>query len=216
MIKRKSLRRVRHLTNAIEQLEDRRLLASVLGHSWQVESAPQRLVITFDADMRSTLQASDATVDNVTTDIAIINPAIDFSTDGKQATLTWPGAVGSTANAPLGVLPDGNYHLVLSKLDIPISSDFVADFFVKTGDADHNRSVNDNDIERYAAGVKQTLTGYSNGDFNYDGTVDKADYSELESRFATALRTPPIGPADIQVSALSAESVVVNWGVSPG
>jgi hypothetical protein len=79
----------------IQQLEPRILLAAVVSQSWEIDTAPQRLVIEFDVDMRTNLQASDADIDNVTTDTQVTGTALQFSPDGKTATFSWPEGGGA-------------------------------------------------------------------------------------------------------------------------
>jgi PEP-CTERM motif len=51
------------------------------------------------------------------------------------------------------------------------------------GDADLNGTVNGADYQQIDKGFGMHLTGWSNGDFNYDNTVDGSDYSLIDNTF---------------------------------
>src|SRR2546423_9504794 len=84
----------------IEQLESRIMLASVVSETWQDETAPQSLVVEFNADERGVLNGSRVTLDNVSTDTPVFGAAVAFSSDGKTATITWPNQHGSALTQP--------------------------------------------------------------------------------------------------------------------
>ena len=133
----------------VESLEQRTMLANVLSHQWLVDTAPQRLVVTFDTNMSNTLTANKIDLDNATTDTSISGAVVSFSTNGLTATVTWPNATNSTAPNVGGVLPEGNYRFVLSKANLPsLAADDVFDFFFKPADANGDRTVDDADYTR--------------------------------------------------------------------
>jgi hypothetical protein len=51
------------------------------------------------------------------------------------------------------------------------------------GDADLSGTVNGADYTQIDKGFAMGLTGWSNGDFNYDGVVDGADYALIDNTF---------------------------------
>lgn len=58
------------------------------------------------------------------------------------------------------------------------TSDIVVKYTV-IGDANLNGKVDTNDMERLVAGIRGNLTGWKNGDNNYDGVVDGDDLANL-------------------------------------
>src|ERR1700760_2340079 len=84
-----------------------------------------------------------------------------------------------TATVPL---PDGNYTFTSTVTGIvalssgaPMANPISLNFFVLSGDADHNRSVDFNDLLILAKNYSKTGMTFSKGDFNYDGNVDFND-----------------------------------------
>jgi hypothetical protein len=66
---------------------------------------------------------------------------------------------------------------------VPTSINDVLVKYTYYGDADLNGTVNGADYQQIDSGFGIHLTGWSNGDFNYDGVVDGTDYSLLDNTF---------------------------------
>ena len=82
-------------------------------------------------------------------------------------------AVGVAVNASLFNTFDGQYA---SKTDVLVR-------YTLYGDANLSGTVTAADYTRIDAGWVNGLTGWVNGDFNYDGTVDGSDYALMDNAF---------------------------------
>jgi hypothetical protein len=137
--------------------------------------------------------------------------------DGNNFNVFWDGTSNTAliyfTTLPDG-LPDGNYRLTVfasgtsdnfnNALDgngdgIP-NDDYVANFFVLAGDANHDRTVDFNDLVPLAQNYN-TFGGkvFVEGDFNHDGNVDFNDLVLLAQRYNTTLAPPP-APAPVVVA----------------
>ena len=90
--------------------------------------------------------------------------------------------------------PDGNYRATLSASGISDTSGNAMtgnpprlDFFVLTGDANHDRSINALDFNILASNYGQSHARFSRGDFNYDVDVTSLDFDLLAAKFGTSL-----------------------------
>jgi hypothetical protein len=125
-----------------------------------------------------------------------------------------------TTTASLGfgsVLADGNYRVTVSGAGVsdaagnPLDGDndgvalgnFTYDFFVLTGDANHDKTVDTADFNALAAHFAQA-GNYANGDFNYDGLVDTTDFNLLAGHFGNTLPGDAAGAAGSSLSASAA------------
>jgi len=110
-------------------------------------------------------------------------------------------------------LPDGNYQarLLAGVPDLfgnPLLKDAVVDFFILTGDTNHDGKVNFADLvavaQHYGKIGGQT---YSTGDFNYDHNVDFADLVAVAQRYGTDLQAPSgavaLGPQSAAIVSVS-------------
>src|SRR5205823_5737642 len=94
------------------------------------------------------------------------------------------------------VMPDGNYHVSLPAANVtdaagnPLAGDFSYGFFVLTGDANHDRTVNTVDFNILATNFSFTGRTFTQGDFNYDGKVDTVDFNLLAGNFSKTLLAP--------------------------
>jgi ELWxxDGT repeat protein len=95
-----------------------------------------------------------------------------------------------------GILPDGNYSVQLIGAGLlddgggAMATDSGHDFFVLSGDANHDGHVNLLDFNILASNFGKTAMTYSKGDFNYDGKVNALDLNALATRFGTVLAPP--------------------------
>jgi hypothetical protein len=165
-------------------------------------TAPQSLRFTFSENVGQSLGVPDLVLKNLTTGATVPAAALalSYNTNGDVATFTFPGY-------QFGALPDGNYHATLTASGItnssgtPMPADFTFDFFFLQGDANHDRSVNFNDLVVVAQNYN-TASGatFDKGDFTYDGKVDFNDLVILAQRYNTTLPAP----ASVPVSAPAA------------
>jgi cyclophilin family peptidyl-prolyl cis-trans isomerase len=154
-------------------------------------AATQNLVYTFSESVAASLASADLTLKNLTTNSTIPAASIlvTYSPANNKATITFPGYAG-------GALPDGNYHATLTGAAVtdvagnPLAADVSLDFFVFAGDADHNRSVDFNDLAVMAQNYNSSGKTFAQGDFNYDGNVDFLDLALLAQRYNTSLPAP--------------------------
>jgi hypothetical protein len=119
------------------------------------------------------------------------------------------------AGLPKGVLPDGNWRLTINADEMkdeegtPIDGDgdgtsggnYVYDFFHLSGDANHDRKVDFNDLAILAQNYNTAGKTFAQGNFDYDpsGTVDFNDLALLAQRYNTSL--PPVPAATVAVAA---------------
>ncbi|HEY7118870.1 MAG TPA: hypothetical protein VH475_19935 [Tepidisphaeraceae bacterium] len=100
-------------------------------------------------------------------------------------------------NLPDGRLPDGNYRATLAPTALTDragnepAAPITVDFFVRAGDANHDRAINFDDLVILAQNYDTTNKTFSEGDFNYDGNVDFNDLVILAQKYDTTLQPPP-------------------------
>lgn len=149
--------------------------------SWSF-SAPVRWELSLD-DITLTLRDSNAVVPS-----SSLSLVYDRGTDIAKLTYT-PGN---------GVLPDGNYRVVLSSnalrdlLQNQLDQTYTLDFFVFAGDANHDRLIDTADFNPLAGNFGSPGANFSEGDFNYDGAVDSADFNLLAAKFGQRLAVPAV------------------------
>jgi fibronectin-binding autotransporter adhesin len=105
----------------------------------------------------------------------------------SSGTSYWNGANGIVSSTAAN---DTTYLTALGSRSGGISFDGVSttatDVLVKYtyyGDANLDGSVNGADYQQIDLGFGSHLTGWSNGDFNYDGVVDGSDFSLIDNTF---------------------------------
>jgi hypothetical protein len=170
------------------------------------DDTSHQIVVQFDKDVSASLSADDLLLDNVTTDTRISASNVAYNTSTKTATFTFAD-----------LLPGGNYRAVLSAEDVtdgsnfPLHADAVLDFFVLSGDFNHDRVVDMADSQIAAADIGASSATFSQGDINYDGSVDTTDLGLVGARLGATLSAPPSGPDDISVAAIDPHSLTVSW-----
>jgi GH25 family lysozyme M1 (1,4-beta-N-acetylmuramidase) len=149
--------------------------------SFDHQSASRPVRFAFSENVSASLSLGDLTVTNLATNTPV--PASSFSYDSGT----------NTATFLLPALEDGNYQAVLAAGGVtdragnPLPADAVADFFVLSGDANHDRTVDTLDFNALAGNFGGTGKSYSNGDFNFDGVVDTLDFNTLAAQFGKSL-----------------------------
>jgi murein DD-endopeptidase MepM/ murein hydrolase activator NlpD len=164
------------------------------------QRAPQRLSFTLSHNVSASLSAADLKVENQSTGgtlVVVGEPNYDLASN--IATFAFAGN-----------LPDGNYRATLSAAGVlngntPMAADHVMNFFVLTGDLNHDRTVSIADFITLASHFSKSDATYSDGDMNYDGIVSIADFIDLASKFGTTLVNPaapaPQSPASFTLVA---------------
>jgi len=150
---------------------------------------PPRVVIGFDKDVSASLNASSLSVIDRTTGAALTG-----------WTMVWEPVTYTATFEYTGTLPNGDYRATLVTSGIAdaggqamVAPSPILDFFWLAGDADHDRSVNLNDMVRLANHYGQTTGAtWTDGDFNYDGAVDLNDLIMLANQYGTTLAAPAV------------------------
>ena len=93
----------------------------------------------------------------------------------------------------------------------PLPADYTFDFFVLAGDANHDRSVDFNDLVKLAQNYNTTGSKtYAQGDFTGDGNVDFNDLVILAQRYNTSLPAPGATAA----TAALTSSFAADWATA--
>jgi type VI protein secretion system component Hcp len=146
---------------------------------------PNRIRVTFGEDVKS-LSKDDLVIKALGAGAPPAPAFADFSYDSKAHVAVW------TFASPL---PDGNYSASLAAGSVtdlagnPIGS-ATFDFFSLAGDANHDRTVDFNDLVALAQNYNTSGKTFAQGDFNYDGSVDFNDLVILAQRYNTTLAMP--------------------------
>jgi hypothetical protein len=128
---------------------------------------------------------------NLTTGQVISQTAalVSFDAGTNIAHFTFPGLSGAA-------LPDGNYRgrVIAGRSNDLVGNGTAADasfdFFVLSGDANHDRKVDVVDLGILASNWQLTGRTFSQGDFNYDGRVDVVDLGILATKWQGTLALP--------------------------
>jgi glucose/arabinose dehydrogenase len=145
---------------------------------------PHQLQYIFSEYVGDTLTPADLTLQNLTTGQTIPTSSIALDYDAASHTAHFHFS-GDT-------LPDGNYRATLTASGVADNSgnallqDDVFNFFVLTGDANHDGRVNALDFNTLASNFGVTNATFSQGNFNYDGVVNTLDFNLLASKFGSA------------------------------
>ena len=149
---------------------------------WQ--TSPHKLIMNVARANAGTISAADFTFLNLDTNQPVTPQSVVAVANGPDAIVT------VTFN---GVLPDGHYRATMLGGGIqngngePGGSDFVYNFFVLTGDANHDGRVNLDDFNVLAANFGLSGRDGSTGDFTYDGICNLDDFNVLAAKFGTVI-----------------------------
>ncbi len=152
------------------------------GQVWQ--TSPHKISFAFNRAV-SGVELGDYTFIDLGTSLPVSPSSISYDSGTNTATLTFNG-----------VLPDANYRATLAASSVTDAvgnanqGSHVFNFFVLTGDADHDGRINLNDFNVVAANFGQTGRDGSSGDFDFDGDCDLDDFNVLASKFGTVLAAP--------------------------
>jgi hypothetical protein len=147
--------------------------------------SPNLLSFTFDQDVSASLSSDDLQVQRIG--------------DGDLSGIIYNGYNASTNTGQFALpasLPDGNYRAcflpnsVMGTSNNVMTSQCVLDFFVLSGDANHDRTINALDFNLLATNFGGSAKTFAQGDFNYDTTVNSTDFNVLATRFNTTLDAP--------------------------
>lgn len=160
---------------------------------WQ--TSPHKLIFDIARAQAASLALSDFAVLNLDTNQPVIPQGLVVQDNGGSATATLTFT---------GVLPDGHYRATILAGSISNAdgdanfADIPYNFFVLTGDANHDGRVNLFDFDILASNFGQTGRDGSTGDFDYDGDCDLADFDVLASKFGVTLAGPDGAAATVR------------------
>jgi hypothetical protein len=145
------------------------------------------------------LGREDLSLRNVTTGATVEVSQSDFAYDPATRTAMWTFRPR---------LPDGNYAATLGGDAIAAAqpAQFTFEFFLLTGDLNHDRSVNGGDFALLARNFGKSAMTYDQGDLNGDGNVNGADFSLLAANFGRTL--PPPAPNAIAAARAAAPAAL--------
>lgn len=157
---------------------------TVTAAQYQYDFPKPAITFTFSQQVGASVDPSDLTLTNTTTNqvIPIAAYALSYNTPTRTLTITFPGLAG-------GILPNGQYTAALDPTGIignsanPMAAPYQLPFKVLAGDSDGNGKINFDDYARIDNGFNNHLTGFSNGDFNYDGKINFDDYAIIDLAF---------------------------------
>jgi hypothetical protein len=95
-------------------------------------------------------------------------------------TLATLGTGGANIYVPTGVLTGAEYTALTGKTTFDLSNFAPSDLLLRfdlAGDITGSGHITLDDYLAIDEGFAKGLTGYANGDFNHDGSVDAADYA---------------------------------------
>jgi hypothetical protein len=166
---------------------------TVTSGQFLYKSGPRKVAVTFSEDVSASLTPDD---------LVILNRHTNAEVQG-QTTMTWDAATNTaTWSFPAGVLPaHGDYRVTVKAAGIKdaalnaMAADAEFAFFFVNGDANHDRTVDFNDLvamaQNYDTVVGASPTAFEQGDFTGDGAVDFNDLVILAQRYETTLGPPP-------------------------
>jgi hypothetical protein len=163
---------------------------SAFTQVWQ--TSPHRLIFDIDRADAASIALGDFQVVNLDT-TQTVNPQSVGLTD-------FGSFVRATVNFS-GVLADARYRVtiasgaMLNTLGEPNFGSFQYDFFVLSGDGNHDGRVNLSDFDILAANFGLTGRDGSTGDLDYDGDCDLDDFTLFTARFGNTILSPDGGLA---------------------
>jgi hypothetical protein len=179
----------------------------VTAMAFPYATASNQVQFTFDQDMlSSSFAASDLVLTNVDGGPVPTVQSVTYTSATKTATFFIP-STGFHDDNYTATLPSGS---ISSSYGTPTSAAYSFNFFSLIGDANHDRRVNALDFNALANNYGKA-GNFSQGDFDYSGTVGSNDFAILAARYGTYL-APPAGmmamPSNRSVlqSSLTAES----------
>jgi len=166
-------------------------------------NAPKQTVsVQFALDVNASLTKDDLKLTNTTTGQPVSASLMQMNYDptSELATFTFAGS-------PNGALPDGNYTATLAAGSVAdqvghgLAEDEMETFFSLAGDANRDRVVNALDFDILASHYGSAGAKFTDGDFNYDGSITTADFAALAGQFGKSLPAPVMALALAQPAA---------------
>jgi hypothetical protein len=164
-------------------------VAPTVSSSQFLFQTTQTISMTFSEDVGGSLVGADLDIRHLPDNVAVAK-SLAYSPN------TTTFSFGS-------ILPDGNYRATMSAGAVedvagnPLASNQVLDFFVLSGDANHDGAVDVTDLGILATNWQQSPRNSSQGDFNNDGVVDVTDLGILATHWQQGL---PVASAPAAIS----------------
>ncbi len=153
--------------------------------SFAFDQNPNRLEFTFSENVSSSLSGTDMIVEPIGGGVPLVLTSPTYNAATNTATFEFAS----------GIVPDGRYRATLIASGVAdvagnailLNSSF--EFFSLAGDANHDASVNFDDLLILAQHYGQS-GAFADGDFNYSGVVDFDDLLLLAQKYGTSLVVP--------------------------
>jgi hypothetical protein len=183
-----------------------RVAPAIAARALDYSVNPNRIRVTFSEDVKS-LSKDDLVIKALTAGAPPAPGFAGFSYDPATHVAVW------TFASPLA---DGDYRATLAAGSLTdLAGNAIAlstfDFFSFKGDANHDRSVDFNDLVILAQNYNTAGKAFGQGDLNYDGRVDFNDLVILAQRYNTALAAPGAAAAPVEAVA---SSFAADWAVA--
>jgi len=171
---------------------------TVIASRFDYNSDRQQIVYTLSEGIAGTLEATDLVLLDRTHNTPVSPDFVSatFNPLSNEVTFRFPGFLA-------GALPDGDYRATLTAGSLSdgsgngVAASPAVDFFTFAGDANHDRTVDFNDLVLLAQNYNTPGKRFSTGDFNYDGICDFNDLVLLAQRYNTSLPAPVVAGAAV-------------------
>jgi type VI protein secretion system component Hcp len=185
-----------------------RVAPTLSARSFNYIASPHRIEITFSEDVGASLAKSDLTIKSLGAGAPSIPAITGFAYDPTSHIAVWTFASN---------LLDGDYRATLTAGSVadaagnPLALSTL-DFFAFAGDANHDRTVDFNDLVALAQNYNTAGKTFAQGNFNYDpaGNVDFNDLVILAQRYNTSL---PAAGAPVPIAS-STVSFSEDWAAA--
>jgi type VI protein secretion system component Hcp len=158
-------------------------------------TAPMKLVFKFSGDVGGSLDVNDLVLTSAAGEVSLANANLAY--DAAARTAVWTlGALLADGNHRATLRSGGILDVVGNPLDGDANGtagdDFAFNFTQLAADANHDGAVDNQDFLILRASFGQSGKDQSNGDVDYNGVVNFADYQKLGLSFGkTAASFPP-------------------------
>jgi hypothetical protein len=153
------------------------------------DALPQQVTVQFSENVANSLAAGDVSVqdENNLANAPFSPTSWSYDSNTNTAMFNFSSA-----------LPESNYRATIAAANVndpannTLQADVTVDFFVLSGDANHNRAVDIGDFNVLASNFGKSGQTYSHGNFDYsaDGTVTIMDFNILATHFGKTLAAP--------------------------
>lgn len=195
----------------MDGLESRTLLTSVTSILFNIDSPTHDIAVKFDGPINpASLGASDLIVRKVGSDARVAATGFSVATNADSTSAVFSSSA---------LFANGDYTIQVLKEDIEdangaeLAVDASSQFFFLQGDStgpngvrDRIANLQDRSIVRNHLGLSPAT--YSEGDYDYDGTVTASDYVFITN---TALPLPVVGVSGVTATLNEGGNVEIAW-----